>query len=141
LSALRFAARVSPKGELVFADATAWRFVLARWKGRTVTVTLEPFRKIRSNDQNRRYWGRIVRGVGGWLNARRDIPLSKEQVHAVLASAFLGMEDTPIGQCPAHTKTLTTQQFTDYMDRIEGHFTPLGVAWPDHRDYDHEEDD
>jgi hypothetical protein len=80
-----------------------------------------------------------VRGVMGYLNPGREVPLSRDQVHYVLASAFLGCDETPLGPVPAHTRTLTSEQFCDYMSRIEAHFTPLGAVFPQEGDWPEED--
>jgi hypothetical protein len=121
LADARFAARVTPKGELVFADPPAWRFVLQRWKGRDVVVEIAPPRRDRTNRQNRWYRGVIVPAVAEELSRNRPLPLSNDQAHHVLKCAFIGTEETALGPAPISTKTLTTVQFSDYCERIRAH--------------------
>jgi hypothetical protein len=118
-------------GRLVAADPARWVAALKPHHKVRVVVTVERLQERRSSQANRRYWWRVVRGVRAHLNVDRVLPLNKDQVHYVLACSFLGQEETPLGPIPRETHTLTTHEFTDYMDRIEAHFSGIGVTFPE----------
>ena len=117
----RFAAVVTDKGELRLLDPTAWRVRLTKLRGRHVWLVVERQEKKRSLNQNAWYWAAIVPAVQQHLSEARTLPLTKEQTHYVLASAFVGTEDTPLGPVPCKTSTLTTEQFSTYCERIRAH--------------------
>jgi len=103
---------------------------LAAWQGRAVLVTIEPERKRRSLRANRRYFGCIVPWAAEILSVSRDVPISSDQAHYVLKSAFLGVEETPLGPVPKRTKDLTSAEFSQYCERITAHFAAEGYQLP-----------
>jgi hypothetical protein len=121
-----FAAIVSETG-LQFIDRAGWRRELQRHVGRQITVEVHGPR--RSNEANRRYWGRIVKTLRALWSVGREVPLTKSQVHHVLVRSFLGEEETPLGWVPVETKHLPSEAFSEFMDKIEGHFASLGVEF------------
>ena len=99
-----------------------WRDQIGlRRKGEQVLVTVERHHDRRSSQQNRRYWGAIVPTVGWHFSKDRPVPLHSSQVHHVLKSAFLGVDETPLGPVPKSTRDLTTAEFSAYCDAIEAH--------------------
>lgn len=106
-----------------------WRQLVKALRGQRVTVTLEKEHATRTNRQNSRYWVQCT-AVADLLSVGRAVPLNKEQAHVILATAFLGQEETPLGPVPMSTRTLTVEQFNLYMDRIDGHFASVGTPLP-----------
>lgn len=121
MTALRFPATVTAEGKLSISMPCSWREALSHLKGQRVTVEIEREEHRRSNRQNRWYFGVVVPLVGEYLSRGRELPLSKDQVHHVLVSAFLGQEETPLGPAPIKTSLLTTAQFSGYCERIQAH--------------------
>lgn len=120
------------KGRLLFDDRTFLAIVLREFEGRRVTVEIDKEKKLRTLKQNARYWSLLFPMAKHHLNSKREIakelPLNKEQVHAVLVSAFVGQEMTELGPVYVSTKTLSVQQFTILTDRVE--------KWLNDLDYD-----
>ena len=104
-------------GELVI-DPVAWAIALREFAGRRVIVDIDAERSVRSIRANNRYWGVLVPLAGDFLSKTRDVPLSKEQVHFVLTSAFLGCDETPLGLVPMRTRDLDTKQFAAYCEKV-----------------------
>lgn len=116
-------------GKLV-CNPAEWTIALREYEGKRVVLDIEPEHSIRSIRQNNRYWGVLVPLAGHYLSKTRDVPLSKEQVHFVIASAFLGCDETELGLAPMATRTLTTKQFSEYCDRIELWLAEKGYPVP-----------
>lgn len=110
-------------------DVPRWKQAKLTYQGKRVSVTLEREHSIRTLRQNNRYWIQC-QAVADLLSVGRDVPLNKDQAHIILASAFLGLEETKLGTVPISTRTLTVEQFNLYMDRIDSHFAAEGTPLP-----------
>jgi hypothetical protein len=116
-----FRAQVSTEGTLVWSEPTRVRATLAHLRGKAITITLEREVRRRSDPQNRWYWASVVPAVAEYLSIGRPLPISKDDAHYVLCSAFIGCDETPLGRVPSHSSTLTTEQFSTYCERIRAH--------------------
>lgn len=116
-----FRAVVNEKGQLTPKEVGRWAGYLARLRGKHVEVTVRPERKRRSLNQNSWYWVAIVPAVQEFLSEGRAFPLSEDQTHTILKSAFIGVEDTALGPVACESKTLTTEQFSTYCEQIRAH--------------------
>jgi len=108
---------VVKEGRLVIPPVS-WAIAMREYEGRRVVVDIDAERSVRSVRQNNRYWGVLVPLAGDFLGKTRDVPLSKEQIHFVLTSAFLGCDETPLGMVPMSTRTLDTKQFAGYCEKV-----------------------
>ena len=108
-------------GCLQFLGREAFWSQVRAMEGQRVLVTVDLARPTRSNQQNRYYFGVVIPAIGQYLSRGRDLPLSPEQVHYVLKSAFLGIEETPIGPVPKRSRDLSTEAFSAYCDAIVAH--------------------
>lgn len=118
---LRAEANVDSAGRLRLVDPQRWRAALAPNAGRRVVVTVERHHERRSNKQNSWYWSCIVPAVAGHLSKGRELPLSDDQAHYVLKSAFIGLEETPLGSVPKSSAALSTAEFSAFCERIVAH--------------------
>lgn len=94
-------------------------------------VTIEKYKKNRSNAQSRLYWM--------WLNIISDeTGNSAENLHEILKLKFLGTEKIQsLGysiEIPKSTTKLTTQEFTDYLDKIEVLALSIDIRLPHPQD-------
>ena len=96
-------------------------------------VTWQPESEVRTQQQNRRYWGAVVRAFVEWLampegGGRR---VSKELAHAYLKMQILGGEADVINgtivTAEKHSRVLHKAPFATYMDKCEAHLIELGV--------------
>jgi hypothetical protein len=94
-----------------------------------VVLTLEKREEIRSTQANRRYFVQCT-AVAELLSVGRDVPISKDQAHHILASAFWGVVETPLGQVPKSTRRMPVARFNQYMDEIDAHFAAAGTPLP-----------
>lgn len=119
------------EGKFIPQEPASWPIAMRHFEGRRVVVDIEAYRERRTDRQSRRYWGMIVPLAGDLLSKTRDIPLSKESVHYVLKSAFLGTEETPLGLVPTDSRTLTTVQFCAFCDKVELWLMENGYCIPE----------
>jgi hypothetical protein len=113
-------------------DPQRWLGWLAAHNGQRVEVDIRRQQERRSNDANRRYWGVLVPLAGHLLSKDRIVPLSKKQVHYVLASAFVGTEESPLGvPVPMETHTLSKEQFHVFTTKVEVWLAENGYHVPD----------
>ena len=90
-------------------------------------VTIEPYKKDRSKAQNSLMWM--------WLGIiANDTGNSPESLHEIFKMKFLGTEKiNSLGysiEIPKSTTKLTTQEFTDYLDKIEGLALSIDIRLP-----------
>jgi hypothetical protein len=87
-------------------------------------VVIEPDERTRSGEQNRLYWATLNEiaekawvGEGG---EKRQYP--PDAWHAYFAGKFIGHSEVPGGRLiPISTTTLTTSEFTEYVERIRAY--------------------
>jgi len=119
------------KGKVELDDKVGWNALLGRLDGKRVNVSLETHEQRRSSQANRWYWSCVVPLAAEALSVGRTVPLSKDQAHYVLKSAFLGVEETPLGTVPKSTSKLTKPEFWSYCERIVAHCaSEWGMAVP-----------
>lgn len=87
------------------------------------------YAKNRSIQQNRAYFGLTVTAIARQCNSKKD------DMHKALAGEFLGYETVvmPTGKVrtvPRSTKTLTTKQFCDFMEKIQRYAAENGIDIP-----------
>lgn len=121
-------------GRLTFTDPVGLTICAQEYGEKPLEVDIQPVRKIRSKKQNARYWTIIVPLVQHCVNRRREglPPLNPKQVHAVIVTAFLGTEDTPLGPVPMTTHDRDTKTFNHLTEQAtlwlgeQGYHVPLG---------------
>lgn len=101
------------RGQLVPVDPSAWTLGIRKLEGKRVTVEVEAYRKSRSAQQNRYYFGVVVAILGEEFGYTRD------EMHAALCHRFLGDVDERTGLMKiGSTKDLSTAEFEEHMSRI-----------------------
>lgn len=118
-------------GRLVTDEPAAWPIAMREYEGKRVVVQIEPKRSLRSLRANARWWGLLVPLAGHFLSLTRDVPLSKEQVHYVLVSAFAGCDVTDLGPVPVPTRTMDSLQFSILCEKVQAWLADNGYALPD----------
>jgi hypothetical protein len=108
-------------GALRMSDPARWRAALSGLEGERLILTVERPATRRSNRQNKWYWGVILPIVASYLSKGRPFELHSTQAHYLLKSAFLGVVETAMGPTPQSSRTLSTEEFAEYCDRILAH--------------------
>lgn len=94
-------------------------------------ITVSPFKKGRSNPQNRLYWA--------WVRIiSRECGYSDDDMHEILKSRFLGMQvieyktkgKTEQLVVPKSTAKLSKSEFTEYLEKVMVLGHKMGVNLP-----------
>lgn len=104
---------------------------LAPLEGKDVTVRFARPVKVRSNNQNRLYWGVYLAALAEHTGH------TPEELHDVLKAMFLPREFVTIGKLEIEvvksTTKLTTDEFNKYLTQIEAWCNQeLGIRLPTH---------
>lgn len=118
------------------------REIKAAFEGRTIEVTVKRKRKRRSSEQNRYYWGVVVRIISAYLiDFAPEQDATPQVVHQYLKERFLPLvlQEKPKMVLPTgevvegvySTTKLTTVQFMDYIERVLHWAAELDMIIPD----------
>lgn len=132
---------VPPEGVLDRLDRSQIADKIRAWAGKRLVITLESPK--RSIPQNAYYWACYITPITAAMRAA-GWEGNEEQVHEWLARKFLPtnpltMPDQSVVLVRTSTTTLTTSQFTDYLDNIRGceAIIRLGLFFESPRTYEH----
>lgn len=129
----RFAARIE-KGHLVFSNADAVSAYLRGFvTGQELDVTISKRTKPRSTSQNSWYFGGILPVIS------RETGHTVEELHEIFKRKFLDRKiikyrDQNIA-VPGSSADCTTQEFSEYIERIRAEAAELGIQIPDAGDF------
>ena len=123
---MRFSAHITDGGTLKVTEESAWRQALDKRAGKRVWVDLLTWAQIRSSQQNRYWFGCVVKFIAEqWHREGRrfttstgvEVPLPKGVVHDALVTAFgSGFAETPLGRSRRSTKDYTMEEFSALID-------------------------
>lgn len=102
-------------GKIAFEDVANWRHRVGQLEGREVAVTIKAASEIRSNAENRYYWGIIVKIVS------EEMAILPEEAHDFLKFLFLKVGVEKNGkrwEIARSTTTLSVGEFEDYCEKI-----------------------
>ncbi len=92
-------------------------------------LTMEKAKSPRSNNQNRLMWLWFTCIAKSWTEAYGRV-FTAELVHDSYCTLFLPI-DTPRGRVAGHTKGLTTEQMTEFLNRVQADAaTEYGITLP-----------
>lgn len=119
-----------------------WQDLTARVKSRFETkstpiyVTIAQNKK-RSNNQNRYLWGVAYPAIAkaGGSTAKGE-KITVDHIHELCKKAFLEESDAVMicglfSEYTGSTRELTTIQFSEYVTKIQAHFSQYGIYVPD----------
>jgi hypothetical protein len=105
------------EGKLPKLANEAIRRELLSLSGKRITISIEKYKKKRSNEQNAYYFGVIVKIISDHIGYTTD------EVHELLKESFLGTKEIKIGdktsKVPNSTTKLTTSDFMAYIEDIQ----------------------
>ena len=113
-SANSFPAIVDDDLTLSFVNGIRLKQFLLPLKTQTVTVTITHNKPTRSDDQNRYYWGVVIRYIADYAGYRGNEEL--QSLHEELKRKFL--PKLGVLQIAQSTATLTSKEFSDYVETI-----------------------
>ena len=103
-------------GKVEFLNLPLFNRDLKQYEGRDAFVVLHPYKDKRSQNQNRYYWGVVMKLLSDELGYLPD------EMHEVMKQKFLNVRDVKVGtvkyQIPESTTKLTTTDFEDYVSKI-----------------------
>jgi len=103
------------KGKLNLDMRPAYERWLVTLEGKRVTCEVKRFRKSRTSNQNRYYWGVMIDILS------RELGYEAEEIHMMLREKFLRIHDDkhPDFVIAKSTAKLNTQEFNDYIAAIQ----------------------
>lgn len=97
------------------------------------TIRFERAKKPRSNDQNRLMWLWFTCIAESWSEATGRT-FSPQVVHDTYCTLFLPI-NTPRGQIAGHTSSLTTEQMTAFLNKVQADAaSEYGITLPNPED-------
>lgn len=115
------------EGRIILEDLEGWRALLKRFEGKPVQLTLSKLRVPRSNQQNRYYWGVVVKIMA------EECGYESEEMHEALKARFLRRrQDEEVGGLPriGSTAALDTGAFAEYLDHCVRLAAEMGIEIP-----------
>ena len=111
----------------------AFREKLQRYEAKRITITISDEKK-RSTDQNRYWWGVVIRKITEWLQGNGN-DVTDNDVHEFIKMKYLGEKEVKIdGKIYKRyrgTSELNTQEFADLVEKIQRDFAQRGLIIPD----------
>ena len=104
------------KGKVKFSNLELFNQDLRNYEGKEAYIIIKPFRKNRSDNQNRYYWGVVIKILSD------EIGFEPEEMHEVLKQKFLTQETLRIGKedfiVVKPTHNMNTTEFEEYLSKI-----------------------
>jgi len=106
--------------------------------GKAWQLTVEPYAKPRTDDQNAALWAVAYPPLMDFMGLRGDD--ARKQLHWFLCGEFFGWVDLPMGRKPRRTTTkdehgkrskVDTKTFADFYSFVQQKGAELGVFVPD----------
>lgn len=95
---------------------------------------IEKKKTKRSNDQNKYWWGVVVKLIADWLRSYGN-DVTDNDVHEFLKMKYLGKREVTINGKPFEryrgTSELTTIEFADMIAKVQRDFAEKGLIIPD----------
>lgn len=117
-------------GKLILDSREGMEKYVAGLKGE-VLVIIKKAKKIRSNKQNKYYWGVIIKTLGEFTG------YEPEEMHNALKWKFLKIENNNLPSVRSTAK-LSTLEFMTYIEQIIRFAAELGVVISDPESVDYE---
>ena len=123
-----FTAKVRDDLTLEFINPARFKQHLLPLKGKIVEITAELQRRHRSNEQNRYYWGVVLKMIADYCGyfSQEEI----ESLHTEMCRLFL--PGVGMLALPTRTSDLSTVEMNDYMKKVRAWAaSELGVYIPE----------
>lgn len=119
--------RVLPGGLLVLDTPKDYNRAVRALAGKHVELTIRKRKTARTSQQNRFYFGVVVKLLAEHCGYERD------EMHEALAMRFLRIEDCPVTGAPRRKRTpqTDTEEFGQYLDSCIRLAAEQGVIIPD----------
>lgn len=117
-------------GKVEYHDKDLLLEDMRNYEGREAYIIVKPYRKVRSDNQNRYYWGVVVKMLC------EELGYSDEEMHEVLKQRFLMREKVQVAGVEyaiyGNTSSLSTTDFEDFLSKVRAWASiDLGVFIPE----------
>ena len=124
---------------LIIENISGLKRVFRKLREVELDICIKVRRKIRSNRQNRYFWGVVVPIVREYMYETTGIKYTNNQIYYYLNSEVLGqkpeitiiLEKNVICWNGKRFSQMTTVEFNDAVVDIQQHFAPMGCEIPD----------
>jgi hypothetical protein len=106
--------KVNEAGKLFLANGTAFKQEIASLRNKRVYLTISENKPPRSNQENRYYWGVVLKLVS------QTTGYTPEEIHELMRYMFLPKKEVMGQEIIGSTTELKTNEFEDYLTRIRG---------------------
>ena len=122
-----FLARLDGHGKVIIRDRQSFDNYAKTLQGHELEVIIRKRKSQRSIQQNRFYFGCVVKLIGEYCGYDTD------DMHEALAMKFLRIDDCPITGVPRRKRTpkTNTAEFAAYVDQCIRFGAELGVVIPE----------
>jgi len=104
-----------------------------------VVVSVKKYRNMRSKAQNRYYWGLVVKTIQAYSKDLLGEEYSKEEVHLFIIDKVIGRKpivkvlfnEHIISYQDVETSKMTTDEFCEFIMKIQAYFAELDIIIPD----------
>lgn len=118
---------------VIHLDPHKWNKQLIGLEGEVVQITIEKRKKPRSNEQNRYYWGVVVKAISIYTG------YTANEAHDALREHFLSIPTDNALRLIKSTTSLSTVEFEEYMMTIRewasAQEPPVYIPLPQEVDY------
>lgn len=117
-------------GKVEYHDKDLLLEDMRNYEGREAYIVVKPYRKTRSDNQNRYYWGVVIKLLCD------ELGYSDEEMHEVLKQRFLMREKVQVAGVEyaiyGNTSSLSTTDFEDFLSKVRAWASiDLGVFIPE----------
>ncbi len=107
-----------------------WLGWCAKYRGRRITVTAEPERRRRTNQQNKRYWSLLVPVYQEWAGEPDKLQAHEDLLSQCNREDKLLPNGTVISRVK-RSKALTVEEFNAFTERVEVFLAQQGMEFPE----------
>jgi hypothetical protein len=113
--------------------------ILRNFYDKDVIITIKPYRKSRSNAQNRWYWGVAIMAIIPQLKEQTGEVYTKEEIHRYHLEEVIGVDHrirnilgkTVIIFDDISTSKMSTKEFGEFKDTIQAYWAERDIIIPD----------
>ncbi len=123
-----------------FEHSKLMKRVLHSYENIRLLVTFEPLKIQRSLQQNRWLFGVAYTTIQAWYRETQGESISKEDLHEYVVQHVLGVGvtnkeilgvPTTLSGIKKRTSGLSIQEFQDFKEKLQAHFSEFGLQIPD----------
>lgn len=122
-----------------FENGKAMSRVLRKWKGKTLHIVIKPFKRKRSDNQNRWMWGVAYVCIQAYLKETEGSAPSKEEIHLHNLQIVQGVKieskvilgETVFTVNEKRTSSMSTVEFNEMKEKLQAYWAERDCIIPD----------